>query len=155
MATKKTATNNEDKKMTNAFTPEQIADFWESIEEERQITVRWLRQELQTDEGKQRIEEAASILASRHGFSHDTVKSFRSTLRAASESEGLNPPLSLKKTKDSVGNPYMAVVTSKPHKSPKKSGEDVVYDYLFRIYESGKVSINDINNAVDRLNKAV
>ena len=137
-------------KQDDDFTPEQIADFWESIEEERSITVRWLSDRMKNDEGLRMIEETASILAQRHGFSHDIVKNFRSVMRAASEKEGHSPPLTLKKTKTPTGH-YMAVVSSKPHSSPRKTGEELVLSYLSGLLDRGKVSKADIEEACRKL----
>lgn len=140
---------------TLAWSAEEFADFWESHESEKELGIAWMASQMATSEGINRLEEAATILGTRHGWSSDPVKGFRSAMRKASEKAGLDP-MTVRKDGDKTVGYRMKYVPARRHTSPKVANpEELVYGRMLKWVEKGVCSVDDLSAAVWRLESYV
>lgn len=109
------------------WTAEEFADFWESHEQEKELGINWMAQQMKQEGGPAQIEECATILGKRHGWSSDPVKSFRAAMRKASEKAGLDPMTIKKKGSDKTGYSFSYAPATK-RKVSTINWEDKVYN---------------------------
>lgn len=111
------------------WTAEEFADFWESHEQEKELGINWMAKQMTEEGGPAQIEECATILGKRHGWSSDPVKSFRAAMRKASEKAGLDP-MTIKKTGDKKSGYSFSYAAASKRKAHTINWEDRVYNVV-------------------------
>lgn len=139
-----------------SFSEQELADFFESMGSDLDVAVDFMAELAPTDEGKDFLGRTATILAKRDGVSGNTVKTFRSTLRAACKKAGIADILTPRKVKGtgtkSNPDPEMYIGVSKSHSDDaKKSGEQMAYDRMSNWLKKGDITLGDIMSAAERL----
>ena len=76
--------------MTDTFSPEEFADYWESHINDEEISIDFMASKLVTDEGREELANTATLLARRHGVSSKVVITFRVAMRDACGKAGID-----------------------------------------------------------------
>lgn len=134
-----------------SFNSTEFADFWESHAAEKTLGITWMASQILTPEGRALVADAANILAERHGWSSDPVKSFRSAMRAASVKAGLSTPLTIKKRKGDDGPSMRVEEAATRSAATRKSGKDIAKDRMKKWLEAGVCDIADLHEAVSEI----
>lgn len=133
------------------WTSDEFADYWDSLETDRQMGEDFMADQLQTETGKALLEATATTLANRHGVSSNKIKTFRMSIRRACKKVGVDILTPRKEAGSGTKkNPYVSMVLRPSNKMEvTKPINDILKGRMQKWVDKGECSYAEIEYALE------